>query len=251
MFLVITPAFAACPTPDSVQRVHVEKAFDGDTVRLSTGLSVRLIGVNTPEMNYQQSKPETGALAATQFVRSLLSDISYIQPGIQSRDRYGRTLAHLFLRDGRSLEEALLKRGLGYYLAIPPNIQLRDCLRAAEHEARASGIGVWRDGRWPQNTTDLKPGTTGFVILRGQITKVSRSNKAWYLELDKRIALKLDADVLMLFDEPHKSLIRPKSRLEVRGWLIDRSHSSSVKKKGYKPLFINVSHPDHLQFLTD
>jgi len=39
--------------------------------------------------------------------------------------------------------------------------------------------------------------------------------------------------------------------LEVRGWLIDRSGHSSVTKNRYKPLFINVSHPDHLQFLTD
>lgn len=110
---------------------------------------------------------------------------------------------------------------------------------------------MWRDGRWPQKATDLKPGTTGFVILRGQITKVSRSNKAWYLELDNRIALKLDADVLVLFDDSGRAHIRPKSRLEVRGWLIDRSRHSSVKKNRYKPLFINVSHPDHLQFLTD
>ena len=251
LFLVVTPTFAACPAPDTVQKIRVETAVDGDTVRLSSGQSVRLIGVNTPEMNYQRSKPEAGALAATQFVRSLLSDISYIQPGIQSRDRYGRMLAHLFLHDGRSLEEALLKRGLGYYLAIPPNIQLRDCMRAAEHEAREQGLGVWRDGLWPQEATDLKPGTTGFVILRGKITKVSRSNKAWYLELDNRIALKLDADVLVLFDDRGRAHIRPKSRLEVRGWLIDRSGHSTVKKNRYKPLFINVSHPDHLQFLTD
>ncbi|WP_372830754.1 thermonuclease family protein [Pontibacterium sp.] len=251
MFLVITPAFAACPIPDTVQKVRVEKAFDGDTVRLSSGQSVRLIGVNTPEMNYKRGKPEVGALAARQFVQSLLSDISSIQLGTQPRDRYGRTLGHLFLRDGRSLEELLLKQGQGYYLAIPPNVLLQDCLRAAEREAREQSLGVWRNGRWPQDATDLNPGTTGFVILRGQITKVSRSNKAWYLELDNRIALKLDADVLVLFDDAHKALIRLKSRLEVRGWLIDRSRYSSVKKNRYKPLFINVSHPDHLQFLTD
>lgn len=251
MFLGVTSAFAECSKPDSAKKIRAEKAFDGDTVRLSTGRSVRLIGVNTPEMNYKRGSPEAGAWAAKRFVQSLLSDISFIQPGIQPRDRYGRTLAHLFLRDGRSLEELLLKQGMGYYLAIPPNVLLRDCLRAAEKDARQYSLGVWREGRWPQQATDLKPGTTGFVILRGQITKVSRANNAWYLELDNRIALKLNADVLMLFDDAHKALIRPKSSLEVRGWLIDRGHYSSVKKKGYKPLFINVSHPDHLQFLTD
>lgn len=242
---------AACPPPDSAQNIRVEQVYDGDTVRLTTGQSVRFIGVNTPEMNYKRGSPEVGALAAKQYVQSRLSQMTRLQSGTQQRDRYGRLLAHIYLNDGLSLEEQLLERGLGYYLAIPPNLFLRECLKAAESRARTHRLGLWRNGSWPQHVAELKPHSAGFVILQGKISKISRTKKAWYLELNDRVALKVSADVLALFDDAQMTKMRLKGKVEVRGWMIDRSARSSVTKKGYKPLFISVSHPDHLLFLSE
>jgi len=251
LFLGALPVLAACPPPTKAKPVRVEKVFDGDTVRLHDGRSVRLIGVNTPEMNYDTGNPEPGAEQATAFLTQHATQITQLQQGVDPQDRYGRTLAHLYLTSGKSVEEALLERGLGFFISIPPNTRLSDCLRQAEERARKAGRGVWSELRWPRAAESLPIGYSGFSLLHGEITKVSKGRRAWYVELDDRVALRIDTKVLALFDDAERIRLRPKDRVEVRGWLVDRSASKNVRKKGYKPLIINVSHPDHLRFLAD
>lgn len=251
LFLGALPVLAACPPPTKAKTVQVEKVFDGDTVRLHNGTSVRLIGVNTPEMRYDTGKPEPGAKQATAFLVQRAAQITQLQLGVDPYDRYGRTLAHLYFANGKSVEEALLERGLGFFIAIPPNTQLSDCLRQAEDRARKVGLGIWAERRWPLAAASLPAGHSGFSLLHGEITKVSKGRRAWYVELDDHIALRIDTKVLALFDDAEHIRLRPKARLEVRGWLVDRSGRKSVRKNGYKPLIINISHPAHLQFLAD
>lgn len=251
LFLGALPVMAACPPPTKAKPVRVEKVFDGDTVRLHSGISVRLIGVNTPEMHYDTGYPEPGAKEATAFLVDRAAQITQLQQGFEPHDRYGRTLAHLYFINGKSVEEALLERGLGFFISIPPNTLLSDCLREAEDRARKEQRGIWSGQRWPVAIRDLPAGYSGFSLLYGEITKVSKGRRAWYVELDDRVALRIDTKVLALFHDAKRNRLRPKDRLEVRGWLVDRSASASVRKKGYKPLIINVSHPDHLWFLAD
>ncbi len=251
LFLGALPVQAACPPPTNVKTVQVEKVFDGDTVRLHSGTSVRLIGVNTPEMRYDTGNPEPGAKEATDFLVQRAAQITQLQQGVDPRDRYGRTLAHLYFSSGKNVEEALLERGLGFFISIPPNTQLSGCLRQAENRARNALRGIWSGQRWPVAVQALPAGHTGFSLLYGEITKVSKGRRAWYVELDDRVVLRIDTKVLALFDDAERIRLRPKDRVEVRGWLVDRSGSKSVRKKGYKPLIINISHPDHLRFLAD
>ena len=251
LFLGSLPVMAACPPPIDAKLVRVEKVFDGDTVRLNDGTSVRLIGVNTPEMRYDVGTPEPGAEEATAFLVERAKQITHLQPGFEPRDRYGRTLAHLYFSNGKSVEEALLDRGLGFFISMPPNTQLSTCLRQAEDRARKAQRGIWSGRHWPVAVQALPAGHTGFSVLHGEITKVSQGRRAWYVELDDRVALRIDTKVLALFDDAERIRLRPKDRVEVRGWLMDRRGSKSVREKGYKPLIINISHPDHLRFLAD
>lgn len=46
------PALAFCPLPGKPEQVRVQQVVDGDTVRLVDGRSVRLIGINTPEIGH-------------------------------------------------------------------------------------------------------------------------------------------------------------------------------------------------------
>lgn len=251
LFLGALPVLAACPPPTNVKTVQVEKVFDGDTVRLHSGTSVRLIGVNTPEMHYDTGNPEPGAEQATAFLAQRAAQITQLQVGVDPRDRYGRTLAHLYFTNGKSVEEALLERGLGFFISIPPNTRLSGCLRQAEDRARLAQLGIWAERRWPLAATSLPAGHSGFSLLHGEITKVGKGRRAWYVELDDRVVLRIDTKVLALFNDNERIRLRPKNRVEVRGWLVDRSASKNVRKKGYKPLIINISHPDHLRFLAD
>lgn len=248
MLLGVSSAQAGCPAPKNLQPVRVVKVFDGDTVRLSDGRSVRLIGVNTPELNYEARSPEPGALAAMRFLANLQSQISHLSLGRQSKDHYGRSLGHLFLSDGRSVEELLLEKGLGHLVSIPPNLNRRQCLLAAEKRARSAGAGLW-DKAYSGFVLPrmLEAGEHGFRLLRGEITRVTHAKHAWYLELDDRVALKISFSVARLLGRHNVQQLLGQ-HVEVRGWLIDRSsHSKNANK--YKPWLVVISHPDHLQVL--
>ena len=250
LFLLSVPVLARClpPVSTSPQAAFIDTVYDGDTVRLHDGRKIRLIGINTPEMNYRTGHPDPGAVAAKAFVAAYQGQQVLLFIGKQSKDRYGRTLAHLFLTSGESLEELMLKQGSGHFVAIPPNTDLSRCLQTAERAARKQKRGLWKGSVWPKETLSLKEGISGFAILRGRISKVSRGKQTIYLELDDRVALKVPAHVLQQLSEKHGSELVGR-RVEVRGWLRDRRHHPAVKAGKFRPWIMSVPHVSLLEFI--
>lgn len=64
--------------------------------------------------------------------------------GVEPRDRYGRALAYVWLRDGRMVNELLAERGYVQPLTIPPNDELAPRFLAAARQARRERRGLWR-----------------------------------------------------------------------------------------------------------
>src|SRR2546423_8665020 len=122
---------------------RVQRVVDGDTVRLVGLGSVRLIGVNTPEVygHVQCFGPE-----ASGFAKSVLHPGTRVryQVGREARDRYGRLLAYVWLEDGRLFNRILVERGYAVPLTIAPNDQLAPRFRSEEAEARRARSGMWR-----------------------------------------------------------------------------------------------------------
>jgi micrococcal nuclease len=117
---------------------------DGDTVRLAGLGTVRLIGVDTPEVYGERI--ECFGPQASAFARRVLrpgSDVRY-RVGREARDRYGRLLVYLWLTDGRLFNRMLVTRGYATTLTIPPNDELAESFRAAEGDARRARLGIWR-----------------------------------------------------------------------------------------------------------
>ena len=121
---------------------RVQRVVDGDTVRLVGLGSVRLIGVNTPEVygHVQCFGPEASAFAKS-VLRGGLA-VRY-RVGTEPRDRYGRLLAYVWLPDGRLFNEMLAARGYAEPLTIPPNDQLAPRFAAAAERARRAHAGMW------------------------------------------------------------------------------------------------------------
>ena len=92
------------------------KVVDGDTIYLSNGEKVRLVGVNTPE------KGVSGYLASKRFVEKLClnKEVGINVDDRKYRDKYGRTLAVVIV-DGKNLNEMLLKEHLAEVMYIPPS----------------------------------------------------------------------------------------------------------------------------------
>ncbi|HEX8051430.1 MAG TPA: thermonuclease family protein [Thermoleophilaceae bacterium] len=129
--------------PTGAETARVERVVDGDTIRLRGVGPVRLIGVDTPET--YGGRDECFGPEATRYVEGLLprgARVRYVV-GEDSRDRYGRLLAYLYLRDGASLNHALVAAGYARTLTIPPNDRYAPTFERAEEGARRARHGMW------------------------------------------------------------------------------------------------------------
>lgn len=222
------PAHALCPTPGKLPQAQVQRVVDGDTLRLADGRNVRLIGLNAPELARKGRPAEPFAEAARKrLVELVAADDGRVgvKTGEQGQDRYGRTLAHLYDRQGRNLEAQLLTEGFGQMVAITPNVALVACHREAERQARSARAGLWAQLR-PVPARAVRTG--GFVLLEGQVLRVERNRGGVWIELGHSVVLRIAPPVLDSFDA---SLLRDLQgkRVEARGWMIDRSRGGGLK----------------------
>ena len=130
-------------------RYRVEHVVDGDTLKLAASpparsITIRLIGVDTPETVKRDHPVEPFGLEATQFARDFLGGgLARLQFDRERLDVYGRTLAYVWV-DDKMLNEELLRAGLARY---EPQFRYADTMkrrfRKAEGEARSAGRGIW------------------------------------------------------------------------------------------------------------
>jgi len=96
--------------------------IDGDTIVIDNK-RVRLVGIDTPELH---PTPEPGAVEAKQFVEELClgKEVGLDVDDIRPKDKYGRTLAVVYVDAGGSwvnLNAELLRMGLAEVLYISPS----------------------------------------------------------------------------------------------------------------------------------
>jgi micrococcal nuclease len=147
--LLAAVALAACAEldadsaePDQRATARVTKHTDGDTLWLSGVGKVRLIGVDTPEVYGGAECYGRRASAFVERTVPLGSEVRY-RLGVDERDRYGRALAYVWLRDGRLLNRLLVARGYAQPLTVPPNVEYEDDFVRAARRAREAGRGLW------------------------------------------------------------------------------------------------------------
>ncbi len=131
---------------------------DGDTIRVMEGsqrLTIRLACIDAPET----AQRPYGA-ASRQLLQQLLPLGSTVSLRIQTRDRYGRTVAEVF-RDGRSVNLAMVSSGQAFayrkYLAACDS----RAYLGAETEAQRQRRGLWSVPGGIQKPWDWRHGTTG------------------------------------------------------------------------------------------
>ena len=147
--LLTVLVLAGCATPatdpsEPGQRTsaRVTKHTDGDTLWLSGIGKVRLIGMDTPEVYFEVECFGREASAFVERTLPLGAQVRY-RLGVEERDRYGRALAYVWLRDGRFLNPLLVARGYAQPLTIPPNVEYEDLFVRAARRAREAGRGLW------------------------------------------------------------------------------------------------------------
>lgn len=128
----------------------VRHVYDGDTICLENGWKVRYIGIDTPEIDPETHEGEYLAHKARAFNKDLLEGGSIrLERDIIGKDRYGRALAYIFLKDGRMMNALMVEKGLAHVMTHPPNTKYRARLLNCQRRAMQRGVGIWR--RLPKN----------------------------------------------------------------------------------------------------
>jgi len=149
LWLAVSAAAAPPPAP---QAAVVTRVVDGDTVHVrvdTRDLTVRLIGVDTPELHVADdpaAAPQPFAREASAFTRARLAGHA-VRLEFESDDRldrFGRTLAYVFLADGTFFNRELIRGGYARAYGRFP-FRFREQFLADEVAARQAGRGLWAE----------------------------------------------------------------------------------------------------------
>lgn len=116
------PAGSCAHDAKTFRCVKYLRNYDGDTITvevpgvhplLGKKISVRVVGIDTPEKTGKKPCEKDRARDAQRLVQNLLKSASTIELRNADRDKYFRILAEVWA-DGKSVGEILVKNGLAY-----------------------------------------------------------------------------------------------------------------------------------------
>ena len=118
------------------ERVKVENVTDGDTILLSDGRILRLIGINAPEKGdyyYEEAKDYLCSLLCKKYV--------VIEYEMLKRDEYGRLRGYVWLNN-ELINLKMIENGYAHTYFID-GTKFKDMFLNAEIEAMNKKIGIW------------------------------------------------------------------------------------------------------------
>ena len=138
-------------TPE-VWQVKEGSIYDGDTLRVVRGqeeLKIRFCGIDAPE------KKQPLGIESRDHLRSLveISNGELLLIPIE-QDRYGRTVAEIYVKDSRStainLNVQMVRDGYAWhYERYSGNCPIRDEFAVAQEMAQDEGLGIWQGNPQP------------------------------------------------------------------------------------------------------
>jgi len=166
--------FGEANSTESSKTYTVERVIDGDTLKLTNGEEVQMIGIKAPE-------DEKMGQEATEYMELIISVVStvHLEFDVQERDKYGRLLAYVFLDSGISgdskddpmlegyrnihfningtwhglVNALMIADGFATPMTIPPNVKYADLFQELYEEARENERGLWK----PKGRRIIKP----------------------------------------------------------------------------------------------
>jgi micrococcal nuclease len=121
----------------------VTRVVDGDTLIVQSVGRVRLIGVDTPETVDPRRPVQFFGKEASAFTSRMAQDkVVRLDFDVERTDRFGRTLAYVYLPDGTSLNAEIVKQGYGHaYTQFPFRYSAE--FQGYERDAREASLGLW------------------------------------------------------------------------------------------------------------
>ncbi len=146
--LLLTIFLAVASAQSDSASVQVVRLIDGDTIQVCCIFGdrekVRYIGINTPETKHPTKGVEHFGKEASEANRRLVEEKTVrLEFDLQQFDKYGRTLAYVYLEDGTFVNAWLVEHGYAMVMTVPPNVKYQDLFLRLQREAREAGRGLW------------------------------------------------------------------------------------------------------------
>ncbi|MCP4413163.1 MAG: thermonuclease family protein [Gammaproteobacteria bacterium] len=248
--------FSNCPdisykkSTKNIKTAFVHHITDGDTLVLTDGKKVRLLGINTPEVDFnklEQSQPL--GISARNRLQELLPDGTQVTLIFDQRkkDRYKRLLAFVRYTNNEGVEidtgEVLLKEGLAWQYVILPNQLCWKNYRQAETKAYEKQTGVWNKRNYQTEraaTTFLSDQKRQYKRLSGTVTAIEHSSKNFWFIIDDIIWFGIARKDANYFADEIEN-IKKGTSLQVSGWMY----------RSYEKLRIKARHPQAIRILLN
>jgi len=216
--------------------VTVAKIFDGDTFKTVDGERIRLLGLNTPEVQHRDSAAQPmgdeASLALHRLIDGKVVRLAFDRDKI---DIYGRTLAQVYDRRGRWINGLMVEQGWAHVYTFVPNLRWAKPLLRLERKARKRKLGIWSDARWKVlSPSEVKAGVLGqFRVVQGKAYRIGRRGRDFYLG---NIHVTVPKKYRDYFDFPLP--VRQGDRVMVRG---------KIRTSGNRGWFVSLHAPTDLE----
>lgn len=226
---------SSCSSEQFDETTTIQHIHDGDTLHLSNGKKIRLIGINAPELARDNKPAEVFSSDAKNALKKLFKQDKSIALvfGKEKQDHYGRYLAHAFLSDGTNIQAFLLQQGIASVITYPPNLRFSTCYLSVEKQARCNKKGLWGNNNVLE-TQNLNKQHTGFHLIKGRVINIKKDHKGIWLNLDNKLTIGIRPENQKLFNPKMISALLNQT-IVVRGWL-----NKSNKRT---PFYLRVRHP--------
>jgi len=198
---------------------QIKKIYDGDTILLTNGLKVRLLGINTPEVERRNKLAQVGGEVAKSWLQKRLKNKKVrLESDVEKKDKYGRLLAHIFTENKEHINIELVKQGLASVNIHPPNLKYTDELIKAEQQAEQARLGIWNYQEYaPKQLSQItQQRVKGWQRITGVINNIRYSRRYIYLNFTDTFALKIERKAEGLFPVLESYMGGP---IEARGWV--------------------------------
>jgi micrococcal nuclease len=138
IFLQVILLCAIVGCTQQVITISGVEIIDGDTFKLANGDTVRLTGIDAPEL----SQPG-GVLSREYLAHLLLGKPITLEKGSEDRDKYNRLLRFVYIGD-LCINEEMIRQGYAEARYLPES-PIRDYYVQLEIQAEAAKAGLWSD----------------------------------------------------------------------------------------------------------
>ncbi|ABV89086.1 thermonuclease family protein [Shewanella pealeana] len=224
------------------ETVTLDYINDGDTITLTDGRLIRLIGVDSPEIDFEfPALSQPYATSAKAFLSDRIKPGQTLLLAFDKRrlDPFGRTLAYVYTQELQHLQELMLANGYAK-ARVYQNDYFWQCLSQIEQVAREDRVGLWSLKDYQAKSTDTlsRIDANKWLEVRGVVTGYERKGQNFELKIDNNLVVMMSqqdigkfSNILTLELLETSVVVRGKLYFSYGKYRLNATHPSQITMK--------------------